>query len=94
MILILEVSYSNSLEIDDDDDDQTKTKNEKVPSSSNMLLDLIRDDLYKFVFMPISKELSDYVRCRIIRQKFDLFETFHLEIEYEDDGRSVWNSFL
>ncbi len=93
MILIIEVSYSNSLEITDDDD-QPKNKNEKiinekVPSSSNMILDLIREDLYKFVFMPISKELSDYVRCRIIRQKFDIFETFRLEIEYEDDGRSV-----
>jgi hypothetical protein len=78
-----------------EDFNKSKHKNEQMttvnlPESSNDIIDLIRKDLYKFVFMPIPKQLSNYVRCRLIRNRSGLVQTFRLEVEYEDDGKSVY----
>ncbi len=72
-----------------------KNKNEQIttvslPESSNDIINLIREDLYKFVFMPISKQFSNYVQCRVIRNKSGSLKTFHLEVEYGNDGKSVY----
>lgn len=72
-----------------------KNKNKQIttaslPESSNDIIDLIREDLYKFVFMPISQQFSSYVRCRVIRNKSGSLQTFRLEVECENDGKSVY----
>ncbi len=76
-------------------EDFNKSKNKQIttvnlPESSNDIIDLIRKDLYKFVFMPIPKQLNNYVRCRLIRNRSGLVQTFRLEVEYEDNGKSVY----
>ena len=57
--------------------------------SSTDILSLIREDLYKFVFMPIPKQFTSFIRCHLRRHKFDILQTFELEIEYGDDEKSV-----
>ena len=39
--------------------------------------------------MPISKEISDYVRCRVKYETSGLSSTFHLEVECEGNGKTV-----
>jgi len=72
----------------------TKNKNEQKSTASLLepfddIRDLIREDLYKFVFMPMSKQFTNYVQCRLIRNKSGLIRTFRLEVEYDGDGNSV-----
>lgn len=74
--------------------DNTENKNEEKTTANlseptNDIRDLIREDLYKFVFMPISKQFNDYIRCRLIRTKTSLVQACRLEVEYDDSGKSV-----
>jgi hypothetical protein len=39
--------------------------------------------------MPISKEISDYVRCRVKYETSGLSRTFSLEVECDANGKTV-----
>jgi hypothetical protein len=94
-------SYSLATEdIIEPDEDFNRSKNKSqlnksiVEQESTINLpeemrDLMRENLYKFIFMPISKQFTDYIECRLIRNKSGLFHNFRLEVDYEDNGRSV-----
>lgn len=80
----------------DSAEDLTKSINKKEPiatvtalKSPNDIVDLIHADFYKSVFMPISKEFTSYIRCRITRKKRDMAHAFHLEIERDNAEGSV-----
>lgn len=57
--------------------------------SSNDIRDLIQKDFYQFVFMPIAKQHKNFIRCRVIRNKYDMFHMFRLEIEREHGEEPV-----
>lgn len=76
---------------DSSDEDSTPAKHTEQPMTTvdsgrliNDIEDLIREDLYKFIFAPISKQWNSYLTCRLRRFKFDMFHTFHFEIEREN----------
>jgi hypothetical protein len=39
--------------------------------------------------MPLPKQINDYVQCRVICDTSDLFDSVRLEVECEDQGKSV-----
>ena len=80
----------------DPDEDLIPSKHIEQPMTTvdsgrsiNDIEDLIREDLYKFIFTPISKQWNSYLTCRLTRYKFDMFHTFHFEIERENGQGSV-----
>jgi len=81
--ICIECSYSNS------SDHNETTEEEKKTTTTSEIINLIREDLYKFVFMPMNKQFTNLIRCSIKRHVFDIYQTFQLEIEYQNDGKSV-----
>jgi hypothetical protein len=88
-------------DIADSDEDSNSARNKKksmnivnLPTSSNDIIDLIKEDLYQFVFMPIAKQFKNYIRCRLIRNKYDMYHMFRLEIERENGEAPVMYSKL
>ncbi|CAF4799930.1 unnamed protein product [Rotaria sp. Silwood1] len=83
----------NKNQVNDKTDEKTITNSRlnelDLSESSNDIINLINKDLSRFVFISVSKHISNYIQCRLIRNKSILSQTFYLEVEYSDNGESI-----